>query len=1350
MHLIPDPQAHILRLPNVDHRVRWQPGERLHHLFEARCDALAHEGRAEKIAVHSDDAVLTYAQLDARANQLARHLIATGLRPGDRVALLFDKTVHSHIAVLAVLKLHAAYVPLDPGFPADRMAFICEDAQARVLLSVSHYRALAAGVAPAMLAIDELDAAIDRMPDTRLTPQELQAAGGIDSALCYVIYTSGSTGRPKGVPIDHNAICNFVRVAVETYGYRDTDRVYQGLTLAFDFAVEETWVPLLVGATLYPNQSGSSLLGHDLWQFLQSRQITALCCVPTLLATIEQDLPDLRLLIVSGEACPRDLVTRWAGPQRRMLNAYGPTETTVTATLAELHPDEPVTIGQPLPTYAIVILDPDTPRGLAAGEIGEIGIAGVGVAVGYLNREDQTAKAFIPDFLGIEHNTSGRLYRTGDLGRIREDGQVEYLGRIDTQVKIRGYRIELAEIESVLMQVPAVRQAIVHTHESAPGVVELVAYYTVRPDHDAPSGEALAEALRLQLPGYMVPVYYEHLAQMPMLASDKADRKSLPPPSRGRLHRADQHTVPPEGALETAIAETLAQMLNLPQVSVEDNFFQDLGTSSLLLAHFSARLRERLGRSDLSMKVIYAHPTVRALATHLAAATPATPRASAAAPPRAPHRATTLVYLGCGAAQVIAVLVYSWLQFDVYLRGFDWMMDIDDSLGAYWRAVVVGGATWGLTVLVPVALKWLLIGRWTAGEFPAWGVRYWCFWVVRQLMRFNPMQVFAGTPLYTLYLKALGARVSLRALVVTPTMPICTDLIEIGEDSVISRHVLLNGYRAEGGRIRTGPVRIGRRCFVGDNTLIDIDTAMADDSQLGHSSSLQEGQRLRAGERAHGSPAQPCETVYQTLPEAPRPSALRMAVFSAAQLAMLLLVYLPLPLWLIHLALNANNEHIDLLDRVTDSLSMAPLIGVAGFAAWLVGQTLLMFTVPKVFVRQLEPDRIYPLYGVHHLVLRGVTVLTNSKFHCALAGDSSFVTGYLKALGYRFLGGVEQTGSNFGMNQTHDVPGMCEFGRGTIVSDGLIINNTDLSSRSFRLRPTTMGAKSFVGNAVLFPAGARVGDNCLLATRVLVPLDGPVRQNVGLLGSPSFEIPRSVQRDMQYQIPRDSALFAERLQQKNRSNLVTVGLFLVMEAGGAAIASFVFYLFYGLGHGSSLALAGGGLASLAVLVVYLVLIDRASSGWKRLEARTCSIYDPAFWDHERFWKLALSGDSAVMLMLRGTPFMGLLWRGLGVRVGRQLLDDGTSITEKTLLTLGDHCTLGELSTLQSHSLEDGVFKSDHIAIGDGLTLGSRGYVHYGVRAGDAVRIAPDSFVMKGEELASGSTWQGNPAQAVAA
>jgi len=367
MDLIPDPQVHILRLPNVDHRVRWQPGERLHHLFEARCDALAHEGRASKVAVHSDDAVLTYAQLDARANQLARHLLATGIRPGDRVALLFDKTVHSHIAVLAVLKLHAAYVPLDPGFPPDRMAFICEDAQARVLLSVSRYRTVAASVAPTVLAIDELDAAIDRQPDTRLTPQERQAAGGLASELCYVIYTSGSTGRPKGVPIDHNAICNFVRVAVETYGYRDTDRVYQGLTLAFDFAVEETWVPLLVGATLFPNQSGSSLLGHDLWEFLQSRQITALCCVPTLLATIEQDLPDLRLLIVSGEACPRDLVTRWARPQRRMLNAYGPTETTVTATLAELHPDEPVTIGRPLPTYAIVILDPDAPRGLAAG-----------------------------------------------------------------------------------------------------------------------------------------------------------------------------------------------------------------------------------------------------------------------------------------------------------------------------------------------------------------------------------------------------------------------------------------------------------------------------------------------------------------------------------------------------------------------------------------------------------------------------------------------------------------------------------------------------------------------------------------------------------------------------------------------------------------------------------------------------------------------------------------------------------------------------------------------------------------------------------------------------------------------
>lgn len=1377
----------VLRRPDADPRPRWRPGERLHHLFEARCDALRRAGRGDHLALEGDAVSLSYAALDARANQLARLLLARGLRPGDRIALLFDKTAHSHVAMLAVLKLHAAYVPLDPGFPADRMAYICADAGVAALLTVARYLEVGQGLAAACCCVDELDAELDRQDPARLERGELEAAeGGQASELCYVIYTSGSTGRPKGVPIDQAAICNFVRVAAETYGYRESDRVYQGLTLAFDFAVEETWVPLAVGATLRPNQSGGSLLGEDLADFLQRHRISALCCVPTALATLEAELPALRLLIVSGEACPRDLVQRWARPGRRMLNAYGPTETTVTATLAELEPDAPVTIGRPLPTYAIVILQPDAPVALPFGEVGEIGIAGLGVAAGYLNRPEQTAKAFVPDFMALPDNPSGRLYRTGDLGRVRPDGQVEYLGRIDTQVKIRGYRIELAEIESLLMAQPGVRQAVVQPYEASPGAVELAAYYTCADEAEPPDPQALAAALRTQLPPYMLPAWYERLAQMPMLASDKADRRALPPPAGPRLTAAAAAHVPPEGPLEAAIAQTLAPLLGLPQVSATAHFFDELGAHSLLMARLGAQLRTALGRDDLSMRLCYAHPSVRALAQALAAGTPTAaagpvaaqgtegPAVTAPAPatPPAGRVAPRGAYLATGLAQAAAMLAYLLAQAALLLPGLDWLLASPGALQAWGRAAALGAAVWGLAAGLPLLLKWTLVGRWQAGRFPIWGLRYLRFWLIRQLLRLSPMQLAAGTPLYTLYLRLLGARVGWSAHVGTPLIPVCSDLVSIGAGSVIHRHVSMDGYRAEAGQIELGPVTLGRDCRVGESSLVDIHTTMGDGSRLAHASALLRGQRIAAGATAHGSPAQAAPAGADGGDAAAggadgadgmaaQPSPGRMAGFAAAQLTLLFGLWLPLPLWLGWWLLGDVGQRVDELFDLHlyargdalhwERLEWALLAGVAAFFVWLAGRSLLALGLARLLARALPTGRALPLYGLQHALLRAVTGLSNSKFHCALMGDSSFVTAYLRALGYRFVGGVLQTGSNFGMNQQHDVPALCRFGRGSMVSDGLIVSNTALTPAHFRLEAATLGANSFVGNGVLLPARARVGDDCLLATKVMLPLHGPLREGVGLLGSPPFEIPRSVQRDRDLDLRRDPALFAQRLRAKDRSNAVTLLLFLGLHAGAAGLASAALYLAYVLlpTH-PVVALALGGMLSWAAMLAWYVLIDRCAQGWQALQPRQCSIYEPAFWRHERLWKLGLSGDSALLRPLQGTPAMGLLWRALGVRVGRQLFDDGCAMPEKTLVTLGDHATLGAQSLLQGHSLEDGVFKSDHIRLGDRFSLGPKGFVHYGVVAGDGVRVDPDAFVMKGEQLADGACWRGNPAQAVAA
>jgi amino acid adenylation domain-containing protein len=891
----------ILICEDFDNDIRWQPGERLHHLFEHRCDELSENGNAQHLAVDGTKGAWSYKELDQGANQLARYLKIKGLGAGDVIGLLFDKDVHSYVSMLAVLKIHAAYVPLDPAFPEDRIAFIAEDAALKSILTTSPYLQLTESSDLPIISLDTVSAQIESQENTRLHEEE---TGQPVSELCYVIYTSGSTGRPKGVPIEHASICNFVRVAAEVYDYRSTDRVYQGLTLAFDFSVEEIWIPLVVGATLLPNQTGSSLLGADLSEFLRKHRATAMCCVPTLLATIEEDLPELRFLIVSGEACPGDLIRRWYSPKRTILNAYGPTEATVTATLSWPKPNEPVTIGKPLPTYSIVILEPGTQQVLPFGELGEIAVAGIGVARGYLNREDQTQKAFIDDFLNIPNNPAGLIYRTGDLGRINENGDIEYRGRIDTQVKIRGYRIELSEIESVIMQIPQVGQAVVDTFEPVPGVQELVAYYTLKDGAEPLSLEELVDLLRSLLPNYMVPAFYEHLQIIPMMTSDKVDRKALPAPSGLRMCAdEDRIFVEPQNPLERDIARVLAGLLKLDTVSVEDDFFDDLGANSLLMAQFSSRLRSELGIADFSMREIYTSPSVRKLSEFLGSTGQKQMPLIRNNPS---HRATNWQYIFSGFAQLVPIFAGILLSAFILWKGYSWIIEAPSSLNAYGRTILFSTAAFVLSVLIPVGLKWLLIGKWQPEEFPVWSLRYLRFWFVRKITQFNPMAVFAGSPLYIGYLKLLGARVSWKCFI-RSGVPVCTDLFSIGEGAVVSKRAILSGYRAESGRITTGGITLERDTFVGEAAVLDIDTVMEAGSELAHASSLQKGQRLEAGKSYHGSPAQQTENRYRQL-ENGTASVTRMVLYSLVQLVLAFFVFGPLPILIIHHFLGADHN----------------------------------------------------------------------------------------------------------------------------------------------------------------------------------------------------------------------------------------------------------------------------------------------------------------------------------------------------------------------------------------------------------------------------------------------------------
>ncbi|MBO0852012.1 MAG: AMP-binding protein, partial [Pseudonocardia sp.] len=516
-------------------------------------------------------------------------------------------------------------------------------------------------------------------------------------------------------------------------------------------------------------------------------------------------------------------------PGRRFLNVYGPTEATVTATWTVLSPDRPVTIGRPLPTYSVVVLDPEDPgRVLPCGEPGELGIAGVGLARGYLNRDDLTEKVFVPDPLGVADNPSGRIYRTGDLGRINADGEIEYLGRIDLQVKIRGYRIELTEIESVLLRVPGIAAAVVDTFEPAQGGTELVGYYSVRAGVDELDPEAIYAQLREQLPGYMVPAYLQRLDRIPLTNSDKVDRAALPAPTVDRGGCAGGYVAPANHA-EGLLADALAEVLGVEKVSTHSHFFDDLNANSLLMAHYSAQIRRETALGSPSMRDIYQNPTVHQLAAVLSA----TPRTQAPvggpgsdADPPVLVRTSSVKYVATGAVQLLCFLGVIYLGALLVDVGFSWSVGGVTPQWVFSRSAAFAAALLLAACLLPIPAKWLLIGRWKEREINLWSLAYLRFWTVRTLMAVNPLQLFTGSPIYPLYLRALGAKIGKGVTILSAAAPVTTDLISIGAGTVIRQGSSLTGYHATNGKLRFGPVRLGEDVFIGQASVLDIHTSV--------------------------------------------------------------------------------------------------------------------------------------------------------------------------------------------------------------------------------------------------------------------------------------------------------------------------------------------------------------------------------------------------------------------------------------------------------------------------------------------------------------------------------------------
>ncbi|MEQ1974761.1 non-ribosomal peptide synthase/polyketide synthase [Xenorhabdus sp. SGI240] len=576
----------------------------IHQRFEAQ--AAQHP---DSIAVVYEDQTLSYGELNHHANQLAHYLIALGVRPDDRVALCVERSPEMVVGLLAILKAGGAYVPLDPTYPAERLVYMLEDAAPVALLTQSELAQsewLAQFNALPTVLLDNHEPSLATQPADNPTPQAL---GLTSRHLAYVIYTSGSTGQPKGVMIEHQNLCNLITTQQHVLALTADSRVLQFASNSFDASIWECCMALMAGGCLYLAKRANLLPGAILSGYLADQAISHVLLSPTALSAMDT-LPDtVQTLLVGGESCPPTLVKRWS-PGRQMLNAYGPTEITVCATLyscASSAEDNPPPIGRPIANTRIYILDAQgqpVPRGVT----GEIYIAGTGVARGYLNRPELTAERFLPDPFASQPDA--RMYKTGDLGRWRPDGNIDYLGRNDFQVKLRGFRIELGEIEARLTQCDGVREAVVLAREDEPSEKRLVAYLLPQEGVELVPAE-LRQQLARHLADYMLPSAFVTLTSFPLTPNGKLDRQALPAPDLAAV--VTQGYEPPQGRIETALAQIWQDLLGLERISRHDHFFE-LGGHSLMVVRLITRIQDKFLVS-IPLTSLFASPTLTKQAT---------------------------------------------------------------------------------------------------------------------------------------------------------------------------------------------------------------------------------------------------------------------------------------------------------------------------------------------------------------------------------------------------------------------------------------------------------------------------------------------------------------------------------------------------------------------------------------------------------------------------------------------------------------------------------------------------------------------------------------------------------------
>ncbi|WP_296947581.1 Pls/PosA family non-ribosomal peptide synthetase [uncultured Massilia sp.] len=1292
-------------------------------------------------ALVSADRTLSYGELDALADVAASRLIEAGIRPGHIVGLWMPRGVDLLVMQAAIAKAGAAWLPVDEDTPVERLLVCMDDAGSPALVTSERMRERLGAIARPVHMAEQLLAPV---PDGHV----LQRRGAVPGdAPAYVIYTSGSTGKPKGILIDQRSICHFLRSENAMLGVVAADRVYQGFSVAFDMSFEEIWISYLVGATLWLGPKEAAGDPEALPRLLAENGVTVLHAVPTLLALFAEDVPGLRIINLGGEMCPEAVVERFSRPGRQMFNTYGPTEATVSASLARLEPGKPITIGTPLPNYGLLVISTETDKGLRIlprGDTGELCIVGPGLSAGYLGRPDLTAEKFLPNPWSAGPDDP-RLYRTGDLARIEPDGQVVCLGRTDDQVKIRGFRVELGEIEAVLAQQDGIGTTAVLLRRDD-GIDRLVAYLV--PAAGATGAQSnpatLRRALAARLPPYMVPSRFETLAVMPRLTSGKIDRKALkamalsaPPP--GDAAESDLAETPGEEALFAA----LATLFPGQPVRRELDFFADLGGHSFFAARLASALRADPRFAHVTVRDIYQHRQVGAIAASLDQAAGTAAVEADWTPPSGIKR------WACGLAQLATVPVLVTLRMAQWLAPFFtyhfFTGDPGDSVA---RAIAASLGVFLLATLFEFVLAMLgkrLLGRLEPGTYPLWGVTYFRWWLGDRLVEAAPVYLLAGSSLYAWWLRLLGARIGRDVVIGSMTLR-APELLCVGDNVSIGNGVNFENARVERGRLVLGRIVLDDDACIASYAVLEGNTHVGRRGHLEGQSALQDGAAVPEGRVWSGSPARDTGAFDpSTLPPRPVASRARLAgeaLFFVFGILLVATVFF-MPVFPSFVLIDWFDERGALpgfhQNAVWGQLARYFLLALPASAVLIALTMLVSAAIRWGFLPRLQPGRsavhsntYCKKWLVSHIQESSLNVL-----HGIYA--TVFAPFWYRLLGAR-VGRDAEISTALGV-----VPDMLTLGDETFIADAVMLGDEQIDGGWMTMEPTVVSNRSFVGNGSYIPDGTVLPEGVLVGVHTHAPPNAHMRGGDTWLGSPPIHLParEQVSGYPEHLTYRPSAL--------RRLGRTVVEAFRIVAPHALVIAvGYTVVL-------DLMPLAGAGrwgevLWDLALIGLafgignYLFVLAFKWLLLGRYKKRADPMWTPFVWLSEGVTNM-YEGIAVPNFMryLRGTPWLPLAFNLLGCRIGRGVYMDTTDITEFDCVTIGDHSELNALSCPQTHLFEDRVMKIDRVEIGSKVYIGPRSAVLYSARVGDNARLGPLTLVMKGEHIPGATAWHGLPA-----